>query len=105
MLWPTRPRNTLHAQPAMLLAPRTFTRSQTPPKSATSCAAATNAARAAELSAGGDPNAGTALIGEASRRAPPILIDVLSRYPLAPAGKSRVARLMKMLDTSLRSPR
>lgn len=67
--------------------------------------AAANTARAAELSAGGAPNAGTALIGEDSRRAAPTLIDVVRRHPLAAAGKSRVARLMKMLDTSLRSPR
>lgn len=67
--------------------------------------AAANAARAAELSAGGDPNAGTALIEETRLRAAPTLIDVLSRYPFAPNGKSRVAHFMKILDTSLRSPR
>ena len=66
---------------------------------------AASAARAAELSAGDDPAEGEALIERARRRATPTLIDVLSRYPLAPAGKGRVAYLMKALDTSLRAPR
>jgi hypothetical protein len=65
--------------------------------------AAANAARAAELSAAGDPDVGDALIEQARRRATPALIDVLDRYPLAPVGKSRVAHLMKTLDTSLRT--
>jgi hypothetical protein len=65
--------------------------------------AAANAARAAELSAAGDPDVGDALIEQARRRATPALIDVLNRYPLAPVGKSRVAHLMKTLDTSLRT--
>lgn len=51
---------------------------------ATSCALPP--ARAAELSTGDDPNVGTALIGEARQGATPILIDVLCRSPLAPAG-------------------
>lgn len=67
--------------------------------------AAANAARAAELSAAGDPDVGAALIEQARRRATPALIDVLNRYPLAPDGKSRVAHLMKTLDTSLRTLR
>nr|WP_233197133.1 hypothetical protein [Cryobacterium sp. N21] len=66
---------------------------------------AASAARAAELSAGDDPAEGETLIERARRRATPALIDVLSRYPLAPAGKSRVAYLMKALDTSLRASR
>ncbi|HEY3692799.1 MAG TPA: exonuclease SbcC, partial [Pseudonocardiaceae bacterium] len=65
--------------------------------------AAANAARAAELSAAGDPDVGDALIEQARRCATPALIDVLNRYPLAPVGKSRVAHLMKTLDTSLRT--
>ena len=66
---------------------------------------AASAARAAELSAGDDPAEGEALIERARRRATPTLIDVLSRYPLALAGKGRVAYLMKALDTSLRASR
>lgn len=64
--------------------------------------AAASAAHAAELRAGGDPHAADALIERARRRATPFLIDVLKRYPLAPAGRSRVAHLMKILDTALR---
>lgn len=67
--------------------------------------AAANAARAAELSAGGDPLAGDVRIEKARQRATPILIDVLRRYPEAPTGKSRVAQLMKALDRSLRALR
>jgi hypothetical protein len=67
--------------------------------------AAANVARAAELSAADDPGVGEALIEQARRRATPALIDVLNRYPLAPTGKSRVAHLMKTLDTSLRTLR
>jgi hypothetical protein len=61
-----------------------------------------SATRAAELSAGDDPKVGIALIEAARVRAVPILIDVLCRYPLAPAGRGRVAHLMKMFDTALR---
>jgi len=65
--------------------------------------AATCGARAAELSAGDDPAVGDASIEEACRRAPAVLIDILSRYPPAPTGKSRTAQLMANLDTLLRS--
>jgi hypothetical protein len=80
----------------------TCTHWRTPRKSATSCALPPMR-RAAELSAAGDPDVGDALIEQARRRATPALIDVLNRYPLAPVGKSRVAHLMKTLDTSLRT--
>ncbi|MFC4493832.1 putative immunity protein [Streptomyces ovatisporus] len=66
--------------------------------------ATASAARAAELRAGDDPAVGDAVIRQARRRATPVLIDVLGRYPLAPTGKSRVAHLMKALDSSLRTP-
>ncbi|MFH8611481.1 putative immunity protein [Streptomyces sp. NPDC018029] len=65
--------------------------------------AAASAARVGELNAGGDPAVGLELIERAARRATPVLIDVLGRYPLAPAGKSRVAELMSVLDASLRT--
>lgn len=67
--------------------------------------AAASAARAAEMSAGDDPAVGSALIEQARRRASPVLVGVLSRYPLAPVGESRLAHLMKTLDTSLRTHR
>lgn len=66
--------------------------------------AAAHAARAAELAADDAPRVGDHLIEQARRRATPVLVDVLGRYPLAPTGTSRVAQLMKTLDASLRSP-
>ncbi len=66
--------------------------------------AAAYAARAVELAAGSDPDAGAASIEEARQRASTTLIDVLSRYPLAPPGRGRVALLMEHLDRSLRVP-
>lgn len=59
----------------------------------------------ARYAAQDDPPVGHAWIEQAHRRATPILIDVLSRYPEVPAGKSRVAQLMTMLDRSLRTLR
>jgi hypothetical protein len=67
--------------------------------------AAAGAARVAELNAGDDPDVGIKFIEQARQRATPVLIDVLGRYPLAPAGKSRVAQLMSILDASLRASR
>jgi hypothetical protein len=67
--------------------------------------AAANAARIAEIHAGDDPEAGNRKIEQARRRATPILIDVLCRYPAAPMGKSRAAQLMTALDSSLRASR
>lgn len=65
--------------------------------------AAANAARIAELNAGDDPHVGDQMLEQARGRATPVLIDVLRRYPLALAGKSRTAQLMTALDTSLRA--
>ena len=67
--------------------------------------AAASAARIGELNAGGDSAAGDMLIEQARRRATPVLVAVISRYPPAPAGKNRVAQLMTDLDTSLRAAR
>lgn len=67
--------------------------------------AAANAARIAEIEHGDDPAAGADSIGRAFERATPILIDVLHRYPPAPAGRSRAAQLMASLDAQLRAPR
>ncbi len=65
--------------------------------------AAACAARVAELNAAGDPAAADDLIDHARQRATPVLIDVLSRYPLALVGKGRVAQLMSTLDAALRA--
>lgn len=66
--------------------------------------AAASAAYIAELQAGGDPAAAARAIEDARLRATPTVLNVLSRYPLAPAAKNRVAQLMATLDASLRAP-
>jgi len=66
--------------------------------------AAANAARIAELEAGDAAAADRAL--EAARaRATPVLVDVLRRYPPAPAGRSRASQLLSALDAALRGRR
>jgi hypothetical protein len=67
--------------------------------------AAASAARIGELEAGGDPAIGDALLERSRRRATPVLVDVLRRYPPPAGGSSRVARLMITLDRSLRQER
>ncbi|WP_395310342.1 putative immunity protein [Mycobacterium sp. AMU20-3851] len=64
--------------------------------------AAANAARIAELRAGDEPGTGDAMIARARERATPELVGILSRYPKAPAGRSRAAQLMSALDAVLR---
>lgn len=64
--------------------------------------ATAGAARAAELHAADRPGLAEAVIERARRRATPVLIEVLNRYPRAPAGQSRIAQLMVMVDSSLR---
>ncbi|MFD8593199.1 putative immunity protein [Streptomyces sp. NPDC059637] len=65
--------------------------------------AAASAARIGELNANGDPAVGIMLVEQARRRATPELISVLSRYPLAPTARNRVAQLMSTLDAALRA--
>lgn len=64
--------------------------------------AAAHAARAAELVAGDDRNVGAEHIAQARRRATPIVVDVLNRYPAAPPGGGRVGELLRDLDEALR---
>lgn len=64
--------------------------------------AAAHAARAAELAADDAPRLGDRRIERDRLRASPVLVEVLRRYPPAPDGTGRVARLMAALDTSLR---
>lgn len=66
--------------------------------------AAAHAARAAELARGDDPVVAEYAITAAAKRATPVVLDVLQRYPRAPTGRSRVAVLMSRLDGSLRDP-
>ncbi|MFJ1649668.1 putative immunity protein [Streptomyces sp. NPDC088258] len=64
--------------------------------------AGAHAARAAELVAGDDRAVGAEQVERAGRRATPVVIDVLKRYPAAPGGGGRVGELMRMLDAHLR---
>jgi hypothetical protein len=64
--------------------------------------AAAFAARALELAAGDDPAVGLKQIRRAARRAKPAVLDVLRRYPAAPAGGGRVGELLRTLDAALR---
>jgi hypothetical protein len=63
-----------------------------------------HAARAFELSAGDDPAVGLDRIARSRVLAPPVVVDVLRRYPSAPSGGRRVGELIRMLDASLRRP-
>jgi hypothetical protein len=62
------------------------------------------AARAFELSAGDDPGVGAHHIAQSRILAPPVVVDVLRRYPSAPPGGRRVGELIRILDASLRRP-
>lgn len=64
--------------------------------------AAASVAHLRELAAGGDETFGIAQLDRSRARATPVLVEVLRRYPPAPAGGGRVARLMHRLDGSLR---
>ncbi|MGL5866417.1 MAG: putative immunity protein [Dermatophilaceae bacterium] len=64
--------------------------------------AAANAARIAEIDSAGDPTAAAASLARACVRASPAVVDVLRRYPPAPPGRARPARLMRELDQQLR---
>jgi hypothetical protein len=65
--------------------------------------AAAHAARAAELMAGDDRDVGADHIERARRRATPVVVDVLSRYPAAPPGGGRAGELLRDLDAALRN--
>ena len=64
--------------------------------------AVAHAARAAELMAGDDRAVGADHLEQARRRATPVVVDVLSRYPAAPPGGGRVGELLRELDAALR---
>lgn len=53
---------------------------------------AAHAARAAELARGDDPVVAEYVITAAAKRAMPVVLDVLNRYPRAPKGRSRESR-------------
>jgi hypothetical protein len=62
------------------------------------------AARAFELCAGDDHAVGLDQIAQPRILAPPVVVDILRRYPSAPPGGRRVGELIRILDTSLRRP-
>ena len=66
--------------------------------------AAAHAARAVELAAGDDPVVAEYALTAAAKAATPGVLDVLGRYPRAPRGRSRVAVLLRRLDSLLRDP-
>ena len=66
--------------------------------------AAAHAARAGELLRGDDAVVAEYLLYNAQTRATPVVRAVLSRYPRAPRGRTRVAELMQSLDSLLRDP-
>jgi hypothetical protein len=61
------------------------------------------AARAFELAAGDNLTAGADRIAQSRILAHRAVVDVLSRYPVAPRGGGRVGELIRQLDASLRS--
>jgi hypothetical protein len=63
---------------------------------------AAHAARAFELSAEDDPAVGLDQIAQCRILAPPVVVDVLRRYPSPPPGGRRVGELIRILDASLR---
>jgi len=64
--------------------------------------AAAHAARAFELSAGDDQAVAADRLAESGSLAGAVVVEVLRRYPLAPAGGGRVGELIRQLDASLR---
>ncbi|MBV1944882.1 putative immunity protein [Streptomyces sp. BV129] len=66
--------------------------------------AGAHAARAAELAAGDDRRVGADQLGRTVRRATPVVVDVLRRFPAAPDGGGRVGELIRVLDAGLRPP-
>jgi len=63
---------------------------------------AAHAARAAELAAGDNHAIGDERATKAVRQATPALVDVLKRYPAAPAGGGRIGELTRLIDAALR---
>lgn len=64
--------------------------------------AGAHAARAVELATRNDAAAGEAQVARMRDLAPPRVVQVLRRYPPAPAGGGRVGELMRRLDAALR---
>ena len=67
--------------------------------------AAAQAARAAELARGDAPVVAEYVLTAAARRATPVVLDVLVRYPRAPGTGGRIGVLEQRLDGMLRDPK
>jgi hypothetical protein len=65
--------------------------------------AGAHAARAVELVADDDRCVGVEHLERMVRRATPVVVDVLKRFPAAPGGGGRVGELIRVLDAGLRS--
>jgi hypothetical protein len=63
---------------------------------------AARAARAFELSAEGDSAAAADYLAQCRILAHAVVVEVLTRYPMAPPGGGRVGELIRELDASLR---
>lgn len=66
--------------------------------------AAAQAARAAELDRGDNQVVAEYVLDSAARRADAVVRDVLGRYPRAPEGRTRIAVLIRRLDSLIRDP-
>lgn len=66
--------------------------------------AGAEAARAGELARGDDRVVAEYMVDAAARRIDSTVLDVLSRYPRAPRGRTRVGVLLWQLDCLLRDP-
>jgi hypothetical protein len=64
--------------------------------------AAAHAARAFEISAGGDPSVAADRLARSRMLASPVVVNVLRRYPAAPRGGGRSGELIRQLDAALR---
>lgn len=64
--------------------------------------AAVHAILAAELAAGGLPDAGAGHVARVACRATPRVVSLLKRYPLAPPGGGRAGELLRALDRAIR---
>ena len=99
-----KPPGTQRTLPEPRLRRHTSIRSRTRRRYATSWDRRPMPRRAAELERGDDAVVAEYVITAAAKRATPVVLDVLSRYPRAPKGRTRVAVLMERLDRLLRDP-
>jgi hypothetical protein len=95
-MWDRLRRATLRARPATRWVRRSSTPCRKLLRSNHILGSAAHAARAFELSAGDDPAVGLDQIAQSRILAPPVVVDVLRRYPSAPPGGRRVGELKEV---------